>query len=94
MMKSVHRRIYFLIGGCATVMILLVGLFVWRYQTLNANVAQPAVCRRRLRLPAKVVLNQTTLAGATDFETRNYETKPSTYPHSNRPTPRRKRSSE
>ena len=61
MMKSVHRRIYFLIGGCATVMILLVGLFVWRYQTLNVNVAQPAVCTRRLRLPAKVVLNQTTV---------------------------------
>lgn len=61
MMKPAHRRIYFLIGGCATVMILLVGLFVWRYQTLNANVAQPAVCRRRLRLPAKVVLNQTTV---------------------------------
>lgn len=61
MMKPAHRRIYFLIGGCATVMILLVGLFVWRYQTLNANVAQPAVCRRRLKLPSKVVLNQTTV---------------------------------
>ena len=61
MMKPAHRRIYFLIGGCSTVMIILVGLFVWRYQTLNVNVAQPAVCTRRLRLPAKVVLNQTTV---------------------------------
>ena len=61
MMKPAHRRIYFLIGGCSTVMIILVGLFVWRYQTLNVNVAQPAVCTRRLRLPAKVVLSQTTV---------------------------------
>ena len=46
--------------GFLVVIMLLIGLFGWRYNTINAKVAHPAVSVRTLKLPAKVGLNQKT----------------------------------
>lgn len=57
-MSTLQRR--FLRLGFLVVIMLLIGLFGWRYHTINAKVAHPAVNVRTLKLPAKVGLNQKT----------------------------------
>lgn len=59
-MKKLHRRL--LAVGLLAMIMIFVALFSWRYQTLNAPLAHPAVKTRSLSLPAKVVLHRRTVS--------------------------------
>ncbi|EPC84639.1 hypothetical protein Lpp126_03714 [Lacticaseibacillus paracasei subsp. paracasei Lpp126] len=71
-MKKLHRRL--LAVGLLAMIMIFVALFSWRYQTLNAPLAHPAVKTRSLSLPAKVVLHRRTVSlekSGSNYRTRS-----------------------